>query len=90
MRLSTAFFILVLILICVILWVCTNTNKEEARQALQANSFRSIQLQGYKWFACAKDDWSHTGFTAINVNGQIVEGVVCCGLLFKNCTIRFN
>jgi hypothetical protein len=71
-------------------WDFVFTNKGAAAKALKAMSFHQIHLHGYKWFACAEDDWSHTAFSAINSSGDQVTGTVCCGLIFKNCTIRFN
>lgn len=45
---------------------------------------------GYSWFACSKDDFFATEFTAKNPAGNIVSGTVCEGLLFKGSTIRFD
>lgn len=76
------------IIICLLfLGACTNPNS--ARSTLEKNGFTKIQTHGYAWFACSEDDFSHTKFTAQNVNGIQVEGVVCCGLIFKACTVRF-
>lgn len=71
-------------------WIGTNTNKTETRRILNENAYISVKTTGYKWFACSTDDWSHTGFSAINSNGNKIKGVVCCGLIFKNCTIRYK
>lgn len=38
---------------------------------------------------CGDDDTFSTGFKAKNVNGKVVQGVVCSGLIFKNSTIRW-
>ncbi len=67
---------------------CTNNN--DAMRVLQENGFTDIQMTGYNWFACSKDDTYHSGFTAKSVTGVQVSGTVCQGLLFKNSTIRFN
>jgi hypothetical protein len=67
---------------------CTNQN--DAVNALQDAGFTDIQITGYKFFACSKDDTYQTGFIAKNPQGRIVKGTVCSGLLFKNSTIRFS
>jgi len=67
---------------------CTNQN--DAVNALQDAGFTNIQLTGYNFFACSKDDTYSTGFIAINPQGRVVKGTVCSGLIFKNSTIRFN
>ena len=64
------------------------TDEEGARRALEAVGYTHIQITGYSFFTCSKDDFQHTGFTARGVNGAPVSGAVCSGLLFKNHTIR--
>lgn len=59
-----------------------------ARNALTSAGFTEIQLQGYDFFACGKGDDFATKFTASNVRGQKISGVVCCGIV-KGCTIRY-
>lgn len=66
------------------------TNPKDAYNALDNMGYKNIEMTGYNFFACSKDDWYHTGFKAINQNGKIVTGTVCSGLLFKNSTVRFN
>jgi len=64
------------------------TREGESRRVLESSGFTEIKITGWKPFACSKGDDFQTGFTAINTQGQLVEGVVCCGIL-KSCTIRF-
>lgn len=64
------------------------TDESGARNALVNAGFTEIQLQGYDFFACGKDDDFASKFTASNLRGQKVSGVVCCGIL-KGCTIRY-
>jgi hypothetical protein len=66
------------------------TNQKDAVNALQDVGFTNIQVTGYHWFACSKDDFYHTGFVAQNPQGREVNGTVCSGLLFKNATVRFS
>jgi hypothetical protein len=65
------------------------TSESDAMRALSAEGYKDVKFTGYDWFACAKDDTFHTGFTAINRDGKVVSGVVCSGLVFKNATIRY-
>ena len=66
------------------------TDEPSARRILSAQGFRKIQITGYEFFACGRDDSIHTGFSALNHEGGHVDGVVCCGLIFKSCTVRFD
>lgn len=65
------------------------TNAEEAKRVLEAQGFKNIEITGYNFFGCGKDDTFHTGFIAIGQNGQAVEGTVCSGMFFKGSTVRF-
>ncbi len=78
---------LLLILPLILLVGCTQP--ADATRILENDGFTNIQITGYNWFACSKDDTYHTGFVAVK-NGRTVTGTVCAGLLFKNSTIRFN
>jgi hypothetical protein len=71
-------------------WLPTRTNGAATTKILKDNHYTHIQLKGYGWFQCAQDDWSHTKFEATNPYGVSIQGVVCCGLLFKNCTVRYK
>ena len=64
-------------------------NAAETDRTLRAAGFTEIVVTGWAPMACGKDDTWSTGFTAKNPNGRHVSGVVCCGLIFKSCTIRF-
>lgn len=64
-------------------------NDEETVQALKKAGYTHIQSTGWRPFVCAEDDTWSTGFVAIDASGHRVEGVVCCGLIMKACTIRF-
>lgn len=78
---------IIVMLAVVILSACTCSN--DARRALTAAGYTNIQPGDYAWFACSKDDFFHTKFTATNPLGKTVSGVVCSGLIFKNATIRY-
>lgn len=59
----------------------------EATNTLAAAGYTNIDLGGYSWFGCGRDDGFSRTFTATSVNGSHVEGVVCAGLL-KGTTVR--
>jgi len=82
--------IIFIALLWLIFWLATNVNHSAAMRILQETNYKNIQITGYNWFACSSDDWSHTGFIAENSSGTLIKGTVCCGLIFKNCTIRFK
>lgn len=65
------------------------TSEEKTIHTLRSAGFSYIKTEGYAWFACSDDDTFATQFSALNPQGELVEGAVCCGLVFKNCTIRF-
>lgn len=65
------------------------TDPAEAQRATAAMGLKDIQITGYRWWGCGKDDSFHTGFTATNASGQTVSGVVCSDLL-KGATVRFD
>jgi hypothetical protein len=79
-----------LVLLAVVLpigyWGCPNNSR--ARDILQAEGYTQIKTTGggHGW-SCG-DDGSATGFTATGPGGGRVDGVVCCGLVVKACTVR--
>ena len=65
------------------------TDPTDAKRVLEAQGFKNIEITGYNFFGCGKDDTYHTGFIAIGQNGQAIEGTVCRGLFFKGSTVRY-
>lgn len=76
-------------LVFVIITVSSCTDATEARRILQAQGYKNIQITGYNFWGCGKDDAYHTGFTAISPNNTPISGTVCSGMFFKGSTIRF-
>ncbi len=64
------------------------TNSSEAKRTLSDAGYEDIKITGYSPLSCGEDDFSSTGFKAKNPKGKVVEGVVCCGMVVKSCTIR--
>ena len=79
----------IIILLTVVMLFTGCTSKSDAENALKGQGFTNVKVTGYKFFACSKDDFYHTGFTATNLVGNTVEGVACSGFLFKGTTLRW-
>lgn len=79
-----------ILIILIIFFGISCTNEEGTVSLLQNEGYTDIEVTGYSWFACSKEDKMHTGFKAKNRVGNIVEGTVCEGWFFKNKTIRFK
>jgi len=80
---------LILIFLCLIfVYGCTDASK--TRSVLASQGFKEVNITGYNFMACSKDDFYHTGFDAISPSGQRVSGTVCERLFFKGSTIRFD
>ena len=81
----------------VILWIIVLTlilsgcvSEKNTLKTLDSAGFEEAEITKWKPFSCGQDDWFKTGFKAKNSNGKEVTGTVCCGLIFKDCTIRFS
>lgn len=72
----------------VLLASCTQS-KEEVARLLEKQGYTNVSTCGYSWLGCSKDDTYHTCFKA-ELNGKVIDGVICKGLFFKSSTIRFN
>ncbi len=59
-----------------------------SHKTLDDAGYTDIHAGGWAWLECSGDDMFSTEFRARNVNGKQVDGVVCCGLFLKGCTIR--
>ncbi|EOX5225690.1 hypothetical protein AB3H13_26790 [Escherichia coli] len=63
------------------------TDADEATKALVDSGYKDVQIKGYSFTGCSKDDAFHTEFLAKGATGNEVRGVVCSGWL-KGSTIR--
>lgn len=66
------------------------TQPDTAARVLADQGYTQIELHGYDWFNCSKDDTYHDKFTATGPTGRKVSGVVCGGLFFKGATVRLD
>lgn len=67
---------------------CTSEGK--ARSTLEAEGYTNIEITGYSYGSCSKDDSTCTGFVARSPGGRKVTGAVGCGYVFKGCTVRIH
>lgn len=65
------------------------TDPKTTRKVLEVNGYRNIEVKGWAFFGCSKDDTFTTQFEAISPSGKHVSGVVCSDW-FKGATIRFD
>lgn len=77
-----------ILLIAVMATACTN--KTHAAKVLHQAGYENVEMTGYRVFDCSEDDAVHDGFRATGPTGVMVTGVVCCGLIAKNCTVRLD
>lgn len=78
-----------LLLVIMVSFIIGCTNSNSAIELLEKEGYTDIEITGYSWFECSKDDFYHTGFKA-KKNGKEIIGTVCEGLLFKGKTIRYE
>ena len=79
--------IFLLLILVIFITGCTSTNK--TINTLEKGGFTDIEVGSWDVFACSESDWFSTKFIATNPVGQKTDGTVCCGLIFKSCTIRY-
>lgn len=65
------------------------TSKEDAERALYGAGYSDANISGYNIMGCTYGEFVRTRFVAKNPVGNVVEGTVCSGFVFKNATIRF-
>lgn len=78
------------ILLAGLFLLCGCTNPIDTKRILTENGYKNIELFGYGWFSCSKDDAYATKFKALSPSGSTIYGTVCEGFIFKNATIRFS
>lgn len=77
---------ILIVVACLMLASCTDANG--TRKVLTQEGHTQIEIGGYGFFGCGKDDTFATTFSAVNAHGKRVRGVVCSGWM-KGRTIRF-
>lgn len=78
------------VLIISALFLAACTKPDHAANVLEKSGYTDIQMRGYGYLACSKDDFYHDKFTARGPLGHPASGVVCTGLLFRGSTISLD
>jgi hypothetical protein len=78
-----------LVALALVMFGAACTDNVNTVRTLKAHGFTEIRTTGFEPFECSDSDTFATGFTARNVQGLIVRGAVCCGMMTKGCTVRF-
>lgn len=73
-------------LVAVLLFSACTSSESDVRRVLEDEGYMDVEVGGYAWFGCGRDDEFRNHFRARR-GGRVVEGVVCCGWL-KDCTVR--
>lgn len=71
-----------------VLFLAACTNDRDTANAARAIGLSDVVPAGYAPVSCGSGDTHAQHFTARNIHGERVSGVVCCGL-WKSCTVRF-
>jgi hypothetical protein len=68
------------------------TDPQNTNRVLTEAGYSHIQITGFRFYGCDKNDSIHTGFKAVGPTGHPVTGVVCSGygLFGKSNTIRID
>lgn len=73
-----------------VLFLAACSAPDRSREVLEQQGYTNVEITGWSAFSCSDDDGFSTGFTALSPADKPVRGAVCCGLLTKACTIRFE
>lgn len=59
---------------------------------VQSQGYTNVNIGDSAWMGCGKEDSVFTSvhFNALGVDRRPVSGVICCGLIFKSCTVRVD
>ncbi len=77
----------VVTILCISSGSC-DISKTDSMRILSSEGVSNVQLSGYQWFECGRDDTFSQGFQG-NKNGHQVQGVLCSGWL-KGITVRYK
>lgn len=84
---KTSIFSIILVALFSSLISCTRP--DGSRRVLEDSGYTNVEITGYRFFTCDKNDTFCTGFKATSPTGKKVTGAVGSGLL-KSYTIRLD
>lgn len=69
-------------------------DKNVAVQTMENAGFKDVRVTGQHgiapgWYGCGEDDAVAFDVNGKNPAGKQVSATVCCGLVLKNCTVRY-
>ena len=66
-------------LVFIFLFIVPSMNKDrpELVPFLEKQGYSQVKITGYAYFGCSKESYYKNKFTAVNSQGNPVEGVVC-------------
>ena len=80
---------LVLAVVMVVVFVLGRPSDEDIHRVLSGAGYTQVELTGFKFLGCAKEDSYRIGFLAIGSDGKPVSGLVC-STPFKGHTVRVD
>lgn len=100
MKMREGFTLIELLLVVMMLGIVLSVGRgclvreEPAVKAMQDAGFTDVAVTDSHrilptFFGCGRDDAAGFEMRAKNSNGTTVHTVVCCGFIFKSCTIRY-
>lgn len=74
-----------------LLFLLPGCGSDAALRAVHSHGFTDVQLTGQALLGCSEEDSALSSYTfvATNTERKPISGRVCCGLLFRGCTVRF-
>ncbi len=84
-------FYAVIAVVCIGIFFAGNCGSPDPKlkQSLEKQGFTKVSVGDWSAFECSSGDSISRAFTAVNSNGQQVDGTICCGFFLKGCTVRF-
>lgn len=68
---------------------CKDTPDPKLQRAVESQGLTDVKIGDWSPMSCGQGDNISRSFTATNQQGHKVKGTVCCGLVFKDCTLRW-
>lgn len=70
----------------------TDCSPPNYTRVVESQGYTSVRIKDAAYMGCAKEDSVFTSvhFEALGVNHEPVSGVICCGFIFKSCTVRID
>jgi hypothetical protein len=88
-RMSVVWFVVIAFFALLVVTAANSGNGSGgALRAIENNGLTDAKLGSWAVMACGSGDVESRRFTAKR-DGKTVSGIVCCGVVFKGCTVRW-